>query len=120
LLSYHDQGLTLNHLVEIVKPSAFEEAEDPEPEPEKKVMTVTKLTNKTFILDLIKIHPSSSGLERPQSTGRFDHSLVYYALACSQNNPLNWKTFVKLSQDNQHRSFSNGTNDSLKTELWRS
>ena len=42
MLSHRDQGLTLNYLVEIVKPSAFEEAE--EPEPEKKPRTVTKLT----------------------------------------------------------------------------
>ena len=44
MLSHHDQGLTLNHLVETVKPGAFEEAEEPEPEPEKKARTVTKLT----------------------------------------------------------------------------
>jgi hypothetical protein len=45
LLSCHDQGLTLDRLVETVKPSAFEEAEEPEPEPEKKALTVTKLTS---------------------------------------------------------------------------
>jgi hypothetical protein len=44
LLSYHDQDFTLDHLVEIVKPSAFEEAEEPDPEPEKDPTTVTKLT----------------------------------------------------------------------------
>jgi hypothetical protein len=46
LYLYCDQGLTLYHLVETVKPSVFEETEEPEPEPEPKnrVMTVTELT----------------------------------------------------------------------------
>jgi hypothetical protein len=32
----------LNHLVETVNPSAFEEAEELQPEPQKRAMTVTK------------------------------------------------------------------------------
>ena len=43
-MNYHDQGLILDHLFEIQKQRAFEEAEEPVPEPEKRATTVTKLT----------------------------------------------------------------------------
>jgi hypothetical protein len=44
LPSYHDQDLTLDYLVEILKQSALEEAEEPEPEPQERTPTVSKLT----------------------------------------------------------------------------
>jgi hypothetical protein len=44
LLNSYDQELALNDLVEIRKQSALEEAEEPEPVPKVRTMTVTKLT----------------------------------------------------------------------------
>jgi len=41
LQEYHDQDLTLNHLVEIRKQSTLEEAEEPEPQPRERNMSVT-------------------------------------------------------------------------------
>jgi hypothetical protein len=40
----HDQGLTFCRLVQIPKQGAREDAEEPEPEPKKRTVTVVKLT----------------------------------------------------------------------------
>jgi hypothetical protein len=48
-LKNHDQDLTLNHLVEIWKQCALEEAEEArelEPEPKERAMMVLKLTER--------------------------------------------------------------------------
>ena len=39
-LNSHDQEVTLDDLVEIRKQSALDEAEEPEPEPKKRTVTV--------------------------------------------------------------------------------
>jgi hypothetical protein len=44
LLNYHDQELTLDYNVEIRKQSALEEAEEPDPEPKERTVTVSKLS----------------------------------------------------------------------------
>jgi hypothetical protein len=40
-LNYHDQGLTYDHLFEIRKQNALEEAEEPEPELTERIMAVS-------------------------------------------------------------------------------
>jgi hypothetical protein len=42
---------TLEHLVEILKQSAFEESEGPEPETEERIWTVLKLTEMLCLTD---------------------------------------------------------------------
>jgi len=42
LLNSHDQDFTLNHLVKTLQQNALEEAMEPEPEPNKRTMTVKK------------------------------------------------------------------------------
>jgi hypothetical protein len=47
----HDQGLTFCRLVQIPKQSAREDAEEPEPEPKKRNVTVLKLTEGRGLTD---------------------------------------------------------------------
>jgi hypothetical protein len=51
LLNYRDQKLTFDHLVQIRKHSALEEAEKPDPEPKERTMTVMKLTEGLGLTD---------------------------------------------------------------------
>jgi hypothetical protein len=43
-LNYHAQDLTHSHFFQIQKPSALEEAKEPEPEHKEGTVTVSKLT----------------------------------------------------------------------------
>jgi len=47
----HEQELTLENLVEIQKQNTLEEAEEPEPGPEDRTVTVSKLTEGFGIMD---------------------------------------------------------------------
>jgi hypothetical protein len=51
LLSYHNQELIFDHFVKIRKQSALEEAEEPDPQPQKRTMTVLKLTERLGLIE---------------------------------------------------------------------
>ena len=46
MLKYHDHEISLDNPVEILKQSALEEAEEPEPEPKVRAVTVLQLTER--------------------------------------------------------------------------
>jgi hypothetical protein len=50
-LNYGDQEVTLHKLSAIRKQSAFEEAAEPEPEPEERIKTDSKLTKGVWLTE---------------------------------------------------------------------
>jgi cysteine synthase len=78
LLNYHDQELTLGHLVEIRKQSAVEEAEEPEPDPKERAMTVLNLTEGLGVTEAgIKVFEDTDRKElRALTTGHGTRGLL--------------------------------------------
>ena len=73
LLNYHEQDLTLNHIVEIWKQSAAEEAknaDEPEPEPKERTMAYLSLTWGLGLIDLAFRYENIYSSEQWAATSR--------------------------------------------------
>ena len=69
LLNSHENELTLVHLVETRKPSAFKLAEEPEPEPKERTMRVLKLAESREITEAgIRIFEDTDSKEQRAAT----------------------------------------------------